>query len=73
MAESGPPEEGLEVETNWDEATPSFDLMDLKEELLRVSFTPAGPTDQRYIGHLRLRLREALRHPAARHQAHAAR
>ena len=37
MAESGPPDEGLEVETNWDEATPSFDLMDLKEELLRVS------------------------------------
>ena len=36
MAESGPPDEGLEVETNWDEATPSFDLMDLKEELLRV-------------------------------------
>ena len=25
-----------EVETNWDESTPSFDLMDLKEELLRV-------------------------------------
>ncbi len=24
-----------EVETNWDEATTSFDLMDLKEELLR--------------------------------------
>jgi len=24
-----------EVETNWDETTTSFDLMDLKEELLR--------------------------------------
>jgi hypothetical protein len=40
MAEtSGAPVDGpeSEVETNWDEATPSFDLMDLKEELLRVS------------------------------------
>jgi hypothetical protein len=35
--ESAPDGVDTEVETNWDEVTPSFDLMDLKEELLRVS------------------------------------
>lgn len=28
------------VESNWDECTPSFDLMDLKEDLLRGAPQP---------------------------------
>ena len=33
--EEQPPTEDLDIDSNWDEATESFDAMDLPEELLR--------------------------------------
>lgn len=43
VSESGPtpaaaapaPADEIEIQTNWDENTPTFDAMDLKEDLLR--------------------------------------